>query len=271
MIIYITLYFWNFAVGYFIMEVRSLSSFSMELAGAVVCVYPLFQSTREYCRAYLSDMPCEFSVRATQQDLLREQKILEQEALEEGLKIRKFADPFLERSFIQRRVADRLVDQDTLMLHGSTVAVDGSAYLFTAPCGTGKSTHTRLWREVFGHRAVMVNDDKPFLRITSEGVMAYGSPWSGKHGLASNVVFPLKGICLLRRGPENVIRSAAPEELMDILLQQVHMPTDASLAAKTRSLLETLAATVSLWDMHCNKEPDAARVAYCAMSSETDI
>lgn len=239
----------------------------MELAGSVVCVYPLFLSTKEYCRPYLTDEPAEFNVHVTQQDLLREQKILEQEAIEEGLKIRKFADPFLERSFIQRRVADWLVEKDTLMLHGSTVAVDGNAYLFTAPCGTGKSTHTRLWREVFGQRAVMVNDDKPFLRFTSEGVMAYGSPWSGKHGLASNVVFPLKGICLLHRGAENVIRTASAEELMDILRQQVHMPSDPALADKTLSLLETLAATVSLWDMHCNKGPDAARVAYSAMSS----
>ena len=157
------------------------------------------------------------------------------------------------------------------MLHGSTVAVDGNAYLFTAPCGTGKSTHTRLWREVFGQRAVMVNDDKPFLRITSEGVMAYGSPWSGKHGLASNVVFPLKGICLLHRGAENAIRTASAEELMDFLRQQVHMPSDPALADKTLSLLDALATTVSLWDMHCNKRPDAARVAYCAMSSETDL
>ena len=242
----------------------------MELAGSVVCVYPLFQSTKEYCRPYLTDESAEFAVHVTQQDLILEQRLLEQEAIEEGLKIRKFADPFLERSFIQRRVADSLVERDTLMLHGSTVAVDGRAYLFTAPCGTGKSTHTRLWRELFGQRAIMVNDDKPFLQLTPTGVMAYGSPWSGKHGLGSNVGFPLKGICLLHRGAENVIRSAEPAELMDILRRQVHIPSDAALAEKTRSLLDSLAVSVSLWDMHCNKEPDAAKVAYSAMSSDTE-
>ena len=39
--------------------------------------------------------------------------------------------------------------------------------------GTGKSTHARLWRETFGDRVWMINDDKPLLRIESEGA---GSP-----------------------------------------------------------------------------------------------
>jgi hypothetical protein len=54
---------------------------------------------------------------------------------------------------IQEKIAGQLLERDTLLLHGSTVAVDGQAYLFTAPCHTGKSTHTRLWRELFGDRA----------------------------------------------------------------------------------------------------------------------
>jgi serine kinase of HPr protein (carbohydrate metabolism regulator) len=55
---------------------------------------------------------------------------------------------------------------DTFLFHGSAIAVDGVGYLFTAKSGTGKSTHARLWRELLGARAVMVNDDKPLLRVT---------------------------------------------------------------------------------------------------------
>lgn len=247
-----------------------MEAFVMEIAGVAVLVNPMFQSTKEYCRPYLSEKEPEFTVTVTAEDLIREQQLLEREAVEEGLKIRKFKEPFLERSAIQRRVADFLVSCDTLMLHGSTVAVDGGAYLFTAPCGTGKSTHTRLWREVFGDRAIMVNDDKPFLQITSDGVLAYGSPWSGKHGLASNVCVPLKGICSLRRGKENEIWRNDVDSLMDLLSRQVHLPEDGSLAAKARALLEQVTELVPLWEMACNKEPDAARVAHAAMSGEPD-
>lgn len=242
-----------------------MEAFTMEIAGLVVCVQPLFQSTKEYCRPYLTDKEPEFFVNVTPEDLAFEQRMLEQEAIEEGLKIRKFTDPFLERTAIQRKVADHLLERNTLMLHGSTVAVDGKAYLFTAPCGTGKSTHTRLWRELFGQRAVMVNDDKPFLRLTSHGVLAYGSPWSGKHGLATNICVPLQGICLLHRGAENRIHRIEAKDIVAELFHQAHMPVDAVLAEKTRALVERLTQIVPLWEMDCNKEIDAAQVAYDAM------
>lgn len=244
--------------------------FTMQIANSVIAVSTLFESTREYCKPYLTDRKPEFSVTVTRGELLVEQQLLEKEALEQGLKIRKFPDPFLERSTIQRSVADYLVQRNTLMLHGSTVAVDGKAYLFTAPCGTGKSTHTRLWRELFGKRAIMVNDDKPFLQITSSCVLAYGSPWSGKHGLASNICVPLQGICSLHRGRENTISPGLASSFMELLYHQVHTPEDAGLAQKTLSLVDTLARRVPLWEMHCNKDPEAAMIAYEAMSGDGD-
>lgn len=242
-----------------------VEAFTIEIAGMVARVEPLFGSTREYCRPYLTDKDPEVFVFVTPRDLAFEQRMLEREAIEEGLKIRKFTDPFLERATIQRRIADQLLRRNTLLLHGSTVAVDGRAYLFTAPCGTGKSTHTRLWREVFGQRALMVNDDKPFLQITSSGVLAYGSPWSGKHGLAANVCVPLQGICVLQRGTENRIHRIAPKDAIHLLRHQAHQPADDFLARKTLSLVDMLAQRVPLWEMHCNKEPEAAMVSYAAM------
>jgi hypothetical protein len=116
----------------------------------------------------------------------------------------------------------------------------------------------------------MVNDDKPFLRITSDAVLAYGSPWSGKHGLATNICVPLKGICSLRRGKENQIWCTDANELMDLLSRQVHLPEDEGMAQKARSLLEQMTQMVHLWQMECNKDPDAARVAHAAMSGEPD-
>ena len=242
-----------------------MDAFMMEVAGSVFAVQPLFESTRAYCADYLTDREPEFSVAVDRADLVQEQRLLDIEADEEGLKRRKFSDMFLERSVIQRRVAEALIGKDTLMLHGSTVAVDGQAYLFTAPCGTGKSTHTRLWREVFGDRAVMVNDDKPFLRITSDGVLACGSPWTGKHGLGSNVSFPMKGICILSRGSENRIRLLAPEDAADFLRSQCFVPEDSEQAGRALELLDRLIRMVSLWQMECTKQPEAAITAHQAM------
>ena len=244
-----------------------MDGFKIEIAGAVFGIQPLFQSTKEYFKQYLTEKTPEHIVSLTHDDLVFEQYLLDCEAVEEGLKKRRFSAPFLERSVFQRRIADLLAEQDVLMLHGSTVAVDGEAYLFTAPCGTGKSTHTRSWMTLFGDRAIMVNDDKPFLTISSSGVMAYGSPWNGKHGLSTNVCVPLKGICLLHRGSENIISIADRVDIRDLLVHQVHIPDDPTLSHRVGVLLDVLLDKVPLWKMYCNKDVDAARVSHSAMST----
>lgn len=244
-----------------------VEAFTMEIAGLVTRVQPLFESTKEYCKPYLTEKEPEFLVEVCREELAFQQQLLEQEAVEEGLKLRKFTEPFLERATIQRKIADRLLEEDTLMVHGSTVAVGGKAYLFTAPCKTGKSTHTRLWREFFGQRAVMVNDDMPFLRLTEDGVLVYGSPWSGKHGLATNICVPLQGICFLSRGKENVICRAEKEKVMGCLQHQAHTPLEEALVTRAAALVDRLSEKVPLWEMACNMELDAARVSYEAMNA----
>ena len=239
--------------------------FQMKIAGHVARVEARFDSTPAYFAQYRTEEPPEWTIAPTDADLEFEQAFSIEEALQEGIRPRIYTAPHLERSAIQRAFAEYLFHKDILLLHGSTVALDGKAYLFTARCGTGKSTHTRLWREVFGPRAVMVNDDKPFLQITEHSIIAYGSPWSGKHGLASNIAAPLQGICILERGPENRIHPISIAEAMPMLQHQVSPPTDPKLAHQLQTLLDRLAAQVPLWRMECTKDPQAAQVAFAAM------
>ena len=243
-----------------------MAQFLMKIAGQTGQVESLFESTRDYCRKYLAEGTPDFSVTVSREDLSFEQEALRQEALEEGIRVRVFTDPFLERTAIQRKWAEFLLERNVLMTHGSTVAVDGKAYLFTARCGTGKSTHTRLWRQVFGDRARMVNDDKPFLKLTEEGVLACGSPWSGKHGLDENITVPLQGICILERGKENRIAPIPPEEALPMLLHQSYCPLDANRRDRFESLVKKLAERTPLWRMYCNMDPTAAEVSHKAMS-----
>ncbi len=245
-----------------------MDAFSFQIAGLVFCAKPMFLSTKEYFRPYLVEEQAAFYMEVTERDLQYEQHMLEIEAVEEGIRIRKFTGPFLERAAIQRKVAQALLLQDTILFHGSTVGVDGHAYLFTAPCGTGKSTHTRFWREVFGPRAVMVNDDKAFLKITPDGVLAYGSPWSGKHGLHTNICLPLKGLCFLRRGADNRIQEAKCDDWMGELRHQCFVPEDPSAKDRAFSLIDALAQIVPLWEMDCTKDSAAVLVAYEAMSGK---
>ena len=240
----------------------------MKVAGAVASVESMFDSTPQFFRNYLTQEPADFSVDIHVADLRFEQWELDAEAEREGFRRREFTAQFLERTAIQRSFAEHLLNHDTLLLHGSAVAVDGAGYLFMARSGTGKSTHTRYWREVFTQRAVMINDDKPFLRIGLTGVTAFGSPWSGKHGLDTNIAVPLKGICILERGTENAIRPITPEEALPMLRHQVYQPLTQEKQAFTEKLISQLAEQAPLWHMTCTKAPQAAQVAYDAMSTK---
>ncbi len=244
-----------------------MTKFRIKAAGRVAAITALYESSKTYCRKYLTEEKPDFSVEITRQDIALEREKDRKSSLAEG-RADLASDALLERTAIQRKLAEHLFAYDTIIFHGSCVAVDGVGYLFTAKSGTGKSTHTRLWRQILGQRAVMINDDKPFLQITQEGVVAYGSPWNGKHKLDSNVCVPLKAICILERGEENVIRKIAPEEALYMLLQQSNRPGRAGMLPKYMELLDRLACGTAFYRLQCNMEIDAARVAYGGMSKE---
>jgi len=242
----------------------------MKIAGHTAGVTSLFESTPQYFKPYLTNDPPEFSICVTRENIDFEQADLLEEAHRDGFKPRVFTDPFLERAAIQRAFAEFLFDWDILLFHGSGINLDGEGYLFTAHSGTGKSTHTRLWRQVFGERAVMVNDDKPFLELKDGGVWMHGSPWSGKHGLDANVKVPLKGICLLERGPENQIAPLSPKDFLPMVQKQAYMPLDAEKAPRFLQICDRLTHLIPLWKMACNKQPEAAIMAHSVMSGVND-
>ena len=245
-----------------------MAHFFLELAGRVVSVHSLFDDCFTYCAKYLSSGDPVFSLCLSGDDIEHEQKVASQEDVAEGKAIRQLTDAQLEITALQRKIAEKMFDYDTLVFHGSVIAVDGEAFLFTAKSGTGKSTHTALWRQIFGDRAVMVNDDKPFLHVGRDIVTAYGSPWNGKHGLGTNTSAPLKAICILERGIDNEIRQIPAGEAVFMLLQQSNRPMDRAKMPVYMSLLDGISRNVQFYRMKCNMDPEAAMMAYEAMSGK---
>ena len=158
----------------------------------------------------------------------------------------------------------QLLNYDGMLLHASAVVRNGKAYLFSAPCGTGKSTHTAFWQRLFPD-AVILNDDKPALRREDGYWYAYGTPWSGKTVQNLNMKAELAGICLLRRGEENVIRPFGGAKAVHDLLEQTVRPRDPRLMGNLLELLDRLLSEVPVWEMECNMAPEAAQVSYEAM------
>ena len=160
----------------------------------------------------------------------------------------------------------QLINYNGIMLHSSAVVMNGKAYLFAAPCGTGKSTHTSLWLQMFGENAYILNDDKPAIRLEDGVFFAYGTPWSGKTNQNVNVRVPIGGICIISRGKYNeIVRIHGKEAIIGIYSQTLH-PQNEKYIDKVFSLLEVLINSIPIWRLKCNMELEAAKVAYEAMS-----
>ena len=229
-------------------------------------VSSVYEDVHRLCRDYLAeDGDSAFDVETVQSDIDFERDRSAREDEYEGLPVRHFQDGYLETLAVYRKIAERMPYYDTILFHGSCIAVDGTGYLFTAKSGTGKSTHTRLWMQLLGDRAVMINDDKPLIRIKDDGAVIYGTPWDGKHRLSTNTGVPLKALCILERAESNSIRRISAFEAYPMLLQQVYRPGDADAMDKTLALIDRLASNVSLWRLGCNMDIEAAKVAYDAM------
>lgn len=226
----------------------------------------IYKEIHLMCEKYRTTKPHKFCVSIQPDEIQWERERSEAEDKKEGISVRNFKAEYLETLAVYRKICEVLIDQDILLFHGSAIAVDGQGYLFTAKSGTGKSTHSRLWRELFGNRAVMINDDKPLLHITTNGVMVYGTPWDGKHHLSSNIFVPLKGICILKRDTTNHIERIGKNRAYPMLLGQSYRSLNAVKMVKTLELIDLLAEKTRLYELKCNMEPEAARIAYEKMN-----
>lgn len=242
-----------------------MTRFMISIAEWNVEINALFESTRDYCEGYLCDGAADFSVKVSAEDIDLERKKSEREDILEGIPVRKFSDEYLETLAVYRKLCRELLNRDTLLFHGSVIAVDGVGYLFTAKSGTGKSTHTALWRREFGARAEMINDDKPLLRVTKDGVFACGTPWNGKHRLGCNKIVPLKAICILERDRTNHIEKISAKEALPMLIQQSFRTGNSADTMLLLDLLEQIISKTSLYRLGCNVEPEAAHVSYDGM------
>ena len=225
----------------------------------------VYSKLHELCADYRYSGTADFSIRITRKDIEYEGNKSRNEDIKEGIPIRNFSDDYLETLAVYRKIADKMIDYDTVLFHGSVIAVDGIGYLFTAKSGTGKSTHTRLWRELFGERAVMVNDDKPLIKVSENGIMVYGTPWDGKHRLSTNISVPLKAVCALERSEGNHIEKVTADSVYNMLVQQVYRPQSPQKLLKTLQLIDVLSENVGLYRLGCNMDISAAETAYKAM------
>lgn len=226
---------------------------SIRVAGMNILIESAGPLLRHLCSDYAAafDAP-DCVIRVTEEDLERERALSEQQ------KGRPVHPRELEVAAAHRQVAEAALRRGILLMHGAAIAAEGRCYIFTAPSGTGKTTHIRHWlRTVPG--SFVINGDKPLIDVGQR--MVYGTPWSGKERMNVNTAVPLAGLIQLTRGDENVLIPRTFSQMLPCLVQQSYIPADRAGAQAACGLLGGLSA-VPCWLLRCTPDEASARVAY---------
>lgn len=159
-------------------------------------------------------------------------------------------------------------DKGTLLIHASLVRHQGKAYAFVAKSGTGKSTQTSNWLKYIPGCDLM-NDDNPIIRVTEDGVIAYGSPWSGKTPCYRQVEAPLKSIAQIKRAESNYIEPLKPLEAFTTLLCACStMKWDETIYRNCYKTVSRIVERITMFNLHCLPDGESALVAKKGMSAE---
>ena len=248
--------------------------FRMKIADVLMDVSSQYEMLTEYCRDYIvEDSAEEVSERLvlTMEDIEKERAIAEKSGesvptLGSLRNMTQYSPQYLETLAALRKIADFMPEKDCFLMHGAVIAWKNQGYLFTAPSGTGKSTHLALWKKYLGDQAEVINGDKPILKVTEEEVWVYGTPWAGKEQWQVNKKIALKGICFLERGEKNSIQKIDSFSALPFLMRQVYFTDAPQSAGKTMELLDQMLKKVPLYRMKCDISKEAFECSFGAMT-----
>lgn len=158
---------------------------------------------------------------------------------------------------------NNILNKNGIVIHASSIAWNGKGILFTAPSGTGKSTHVRLWEKYFGESVKVVNDDTPAIRFIDEEPMLCGTPWSGSSDKFANLEVPLKAIVVLNQAPQNNIRKLEIFEALPMVMPRCFLPYfDEELMKKAYDVLEKIINKVPIYHLNCTPDKEAMELVY---------
>ena len=210
----------------------------------------------DFCKKYITKNNCGADVYAKTSDqaIKKENKAVPSAPIE-----------VCESLSIYRDIAEKLPDFNRFVFHGAAIKCDKNGYIFTAPSGTGKTTHINLWKKYLGDRVDIINGDKPIIKYDG-GCTVYGTPWCGKEGLHKNTSAPLKAVCVLKQGKTNKITQLDNNTAVNYLMHQVYLPQHENALDKTLKLLSNLIESVPVYMLECDISEEAFNTSYNALT-----
>ncbi len=149
-----------------------------------------------------------------------------------------------------------LISHGVFSIHSSAISYNNNGIIFSAPSGTGKSTHTSLWKNNV-ENVEIVNDDMPLISMQNDQIILHGAPWAGTSGINKNISVPLKAIVFLEQAKENSIEKLMTLPALQKLLREFHTPSDRELIDKTYAFLNLLLTNIPCYVLKCLPDKEA--------------
>lgn len=217
----------------------------------MLCKYP-----------YLHGLCCDFIVDGERYDLVAE-------ATEDEISVEstQYADAAVtkggcEGACVYRSIAEQLPALDGFVFHGAAVEINGKGVIFTAPSGTGKTTHISLLMKKYPDSVKIINGDKPIIRKVDGKWRIFSTPWAGKEDWKVNGSAPLSAIVIVNRAPENSMEELTPLSCFESIMHQTYMPVNPEARLLTFDLLDNMAGTTKFYRLNCNMDDSAPDTSY---------
>lgn len=237
-----------------------IDKFYIGIAGLTVEMNARHELARDFCRDYIIETPQNIDIIAeTDEESVKKETELAEENVSEA---------YAEVLCLYRSIAAQLPKFGCFVFHGAAISYKGNGYLFTAPSGTGKSTHIRLWRECIGKDVDIINGDKPILKKNGNEILVCSTPWAGKENWQKNRILPLGAICLLNRGEANTISHENPSGYVTYLMNQIYIPRTSDALMRTMEFMDKMLSIVPFYSLRCNISADAVKTSFEAMTGD---
>lgn len=156
-----------------------------------------------------------------------------------------------------------------LAIHSSSILYRDKVWLFSAPSGTGKSTHAGLWNKL--HGTAIINGDLNLITLDKDMPLVHGIPWCGTSGIFDTNTYPLGGVIFLNQGSKNRIGFPSPQRKQLLLLHRSISPSwSGVMQQRNLDVIKNITTETFICHYFCTKEENAVDCLKSAIDEYLD-
>lgn len=169
-------------------------------------------------------------------------------------------------AYLRKIMIIALAKKHGLIIHSSSIIWNNKGILFSAPAGTGKTTHTHIWKQLYN--TPVLDGDATACRIINGKPYVYGLPWCGTSGEFMNYSVPIAAIVFLQQAEKNsIIKLDLHEAFIRLASRCFLMPWSENMANKFIDIIQEVAVCTGCYLLNCRPDREAAELVKSTLES----